>query len=125
MRPSKAIKSRKVLAFMAVVLGAMLTTMLLPAYAQQEIDPTWYDPYAAHDAVAKVAATTTPAAVAVHAPQPAMTFHRHESALKTASSVRRAAKLQEKQPAAQPRIAEAPLPAEPNEDQRSARGGAR
>jgi len=125
MKPSKEIKSRKVLAFMAVVLGAMLTTMLLPAYAQQEMDPTWYDPYAVHDAAAKAAASTTPAAVAVHAPQPAVVFHRHEAALKTASSTQGPARLHEKQPAAQPRIAYASLPAEPNEEQRSARGGAR
>ncbi len=120
MKPSKSVNSRRVLAFMAVVLGAMLTTMLLPAYAQQEIDPTWYDPYAVHDVVAKAAPSTTPAAMAVHSPQPAVVFHRHPAAVKTVSSAQGAGRLHEKQPAAQPRIADAGLPAEPNGAQRSA-----
>jgi hypothetical protein len=119
MKPSKS-NSRRVLAFMAVVLGAMLTTMLLPAHAQQEIDPTWYDPYAVHDATAK-AAPSAATTVALHTPQPAVVFHRHAAAVKTVSSAPGAGKLHEKQPAAQPRIADATLPGEPNEEQRSAR----
>jgi hypothetical protein len=37
--------SRK-LALHAALLGATALTLLVPAYAQQETDPTWYDPWA-------------------------------------------------------------------------------
>jgi O-methyltransferase involved in polyketide biosynthesis len=37
--------SRKV-ALHAALLGATALTLLVPAYAQQETDPTWYDPWA-------------------------------------------------------------------------------
>jgi len=32
---------------MAMLFGAIFTILLLPAYGQQEVDPTWYDPWAA------------------------------------------------------------------------------
>jgi hypothetical protein len=48
--------SRKALTSSAILLGAIFTILLLPAYGQQEVDPTWYDP--------------SPVAVAVHSAQP-------------------------------------------------------
>jgi len=37
-------------AFMAMLFGAIFTILLLPAYGQQEVDPTWYDPWAPNTA---------------------------------------------------------------------------
>jgi hypothetical protein len=41
-------KLSKKIALRAVLLGAMaVPTLLIPAYGQQEMDPTWYDPWPA------------------------------------------------------------------------------
>jgi hypothetical protein len=48
--------SRKALTSSAILLGAIFTILLLPAYGQQEVDPTWYDP--------------SPVAAVVHSAQP-------------------------------------------------------
>jgi hypothetical protein len=48
--------TRKALTSSAILLGAIFTILLLPAYGQQEMDPTWYDP--------------SPVAVVVHSAQP-------------------------------------------------------
>src|ERR1035441_6094314 len=50
--------SRKALTSSAILLGAIFTILLLPAYGQQEIDPTWYDP----SPVAAVAHSAQPVA---------------------------------------------------------------
>jgi len=51
-------KSFRKLAFDAALLGTVGFALLLPAFAQQEMDPTWYDPWAKPAAqVAKGAAT--------------------------------------------------------------------
>jgi len=50
-----AIGRRRVLASAAMLLGAILTIMLLPAYGQQDVDPTWYDPWASAATVANPA----------------------------------------------------------------------
>jgi hypothetical protein len=44
MNGSKGIGRNRVLASMAVLFAAIFTIFLLPAYGQQEVDPTWYDP---------------------------------------------------------------------------------
>jgi hypothetical protein len=44
MKRSNSLKS--VLALVALF-GAMITTTLSPAYGQQEVDPTWYNPWVA------------------------------------------------------------------------------
>ena len=53
----------RVPAFIAMLAGAIFTILLLPAYGQQEVDPTWYDPWAA------------PTAAAVHPAQPPAVVH--------------------------------------------------
>ncbi|MGB8782409.1 MAG: hypothetical protein WCD02_04790 [Terriglobales bacterium] len=45
MNGSKNIRSGKRLAWMAVLSGAMVMTFSLAAFGQQEVDPTWYDPW--------------------------------------------------------------------------------
>jgi hypothetical protein len=40
----KAIARLRNLASIAMLSGAIFTIFLVPAYGQQEIDPTWYDP---------------------------------------------------------------------------------
>ncbi len=51
-------KSFRKLAIDATLLGTVALALLLPAFAQQEMDPTWYDPWAKPAShVTKVAAT--------------------------------------------------------------------
>ena len=50
-------KSFRKLALDATMLGTVALALMLPAFAQQEMDPTWYDPWAKPAAhVTKVAA---------------------------------------------------------------------
>ena len=60
---SEGIGRSRVLASMAMLFGAIFTILLLPAYGQQEVDPTWYDPWAA------------PNAAVVHPAQPPAAIH--------------------------------------------------
>lgn len=60
----------RVPAFMAMLFGAIFTILLLPAYGQQEVDPTWYDPWA-------------PNTVAVNSAQPATVVHSSQSSVST------------------------------------------
>jgi hypothetical protein len=69
----------RVMALIALLLGAMVTT-LLPAYGQQEVDPTWYDPWPA------------PNTAVVHFSQPREAIHRHQPRVKSVPSSRRTAK---------------------------------
>ena len=69
---SCSFKSRRVLALVALF-GAMVTTMLRPAYAQQEVDPTWYNPWVS-------ASTAT-----VQTAQPKATEQAHKAKIKTVS----------------------------------------
>ena len=39
-------KNFRRIVLVATYAGAMLFSLLAPAFAQQEIDPTWYDPWA-------------------------------------------------------------------------------
>jgi len=88
MNDSKGVQQRRVTAFMAMLLGAIFTVLILPAYGQQEVDPSWYDPW-------------TPNATAAHAIQlaPAVqTFqplanHRDQQPVTSVSSAMDARKL--------------------------------
>jgi hypothetical protein len=75
---------------MAMVLGLMLAT-LLPAYGQQEVDPTWYDPWGA------------PKTEAVQSSKPRAATHRQQTKVKAVSSTRVASKARVKQTATRPR----------------------
>ncbi len=68
---SKGIGRSRVLASMAMLFGAIFTILLLPAYGQQEVDPTWYDPWVA------------PNAPVVPPAQPPAVIHRSQSPLPT------------------------------------------
>ena len=68
---SKGIGRSRVLASMAMLFGAIFTILLLPAYGQQEVDPTWYDPWAA------------PTAAVVPPAQPAAEIHLSQSPVST------------------------------------------
>jgi hypothetical protein len=74
----------------AMLYGAMVTALLLPAYGQ-EIDPTWYDPWAA------------PNTAIVLTSQPQAAVGRHRAALKSVSTVRTAGKLRAKRSATRQR----------------------
>ena len=78
---SKAIGRCRVPAFMAMLLGAIFTILLLPAYGQQEVDPTWYDPWPAPNTAAVPPAQ--PPAV-VHSAQP-VAAHRHQQTVRSMS----------------------------------------
>jgi hypothetical protein len=54
----------RALASMAMLSGAMFTLLLVPAYAQQDVNPDWYDPAPS----AAIAHPVQPAAVASQAP---------------------------------------------------------
>lgn len=64
---SKGNGRSRVPAFIAMLAGAIFTILLLPAYGQQEVDPTWYDPWAA------------PTTAAVHPDQPPAVVHSSEA----------------------------------------------
>jgi len=68
---SKGIGRSRVLASMAMLFGAIFTILLLPAYGQQEVDPTWYDPWAA------------PNVAVVPPAQPPAVAHRSQSPVAT------------------------------------------
>jgi hypothetical protein len=74
MKRSRGIRPCRVLAFTAILFGVMLTT-LLPAYSQQEVDPTWHDPWA------------TSNTVAVPSSQPRVAIHKHQRTVKSVQSV--------------------------------------
>jgi hypothetical protein len=81
MNGSKNIGRCRVLASMAMLSGAMFTILLLPAYAQQDVSPDWYDP--APNAAAVHPAQ--PAGVA-HSSQPPVATHRYQQAVRSASA---------------------------------------
>ena len=91
MNGSRGYKSCRILAMTAVLFGAMVTTLALPAYGQQEVAPTWYDPWAA------------PNTVVVHSSQSRSARHPHQRAVRSGSTAPSAAKLRGKQLATRPR----------------------
>lgn len=74
----KAIRRYRVLAS-AMFLSAILTVLLVPAYGQQEVDPTWYDP-TPNTAIAQPA---QPTALVRSAP---VTIQQHQTAVRSASA---------------------------------------
>jgi len=108
MNRSKEISPRRILASMAMLLGAMVTTMLLPAYGQQEVDPTWYDPYAVN--------TPAPAAIHTVAAQPAAALHRHQTDLAPVLSARNTGKAQAKRTSATSKISAVSVLRDPNQE---------
>jgi hypothetical protein len=76
MKRSHNFKSRRVLALVALF-GAMVTTMLRPAYAQQEVDPTWYNPW--------VSSTVSASTATVQTTQPKATDQVRKAKIKTVS----------------------------------------
>jgi hypothetical protein len=95
---SKAIRRSRVPAFIAMLCGAIFTILLLPAYGQQEVDPTWYDPWAAPTAAAVHPAH--PAAVVhpsqAHVSLAPLATHRYRATVRSASPAPQAAKLRGK-----------------------------
>jgi hypothetical protein len=91
MNRSKSIRPRRVLALIATLFAAMVTAFMLPAYGQQEVDPTWYNPWAATNTT--VANSSKPQAAA----------HRHHGTVKSASSAPVAAKFHRKRPTTRPK----------------------
>ena len=82
--------SCKRFAWIAVLTGAMVTTFSLAAFGQQEVDPTWYDPWAPN---------TTPVHRDVQPAPPAAV--QHHAKPKHASSYKRVAKTSAKRSANQ------------------------
>ena len=79
----------RVLAFIAMLFGVMVTTLPLPAYGQQEVDPSWYNPWPA---------TNT---AVVHSSQPQAAIRRHQPVVRRVSTTQGARKLNAKQPTTQ------------------------
>jgi hypothetical protein len=88
MNPSTDIRPRTVLAYIAMLFVAMVTTLLLPAYGQ-EIAPDWYDPYA----VANTAPIAIPSTAAVHSAPSPVSFHQYQPAGASVSSAQAAEKF--------------------------------
>jgi len=84
---SKAISSSRILASAAILFGAIFTVLLVPAYGQQEVDPTWYDP-TPNTAIAQ----PVQAAAVVHAPQATVSNDGQQVKAKSASATPIAAK---------------------------------
>jgi hypothetical protein len=82
MNRSTNIRPRRFLALIAMLFGVLL----LPAYGQQEVDPTWYNPWAA------------PNTAVVQSSQPRVAIHRHQRTVRPVSSARVAGKVREKRP---------------------------
>lgn len=77
-----AMKPSRLLALVAIIFGAMVMTSPIPAYGQQEMDPTWYNPWAAPN----------PAAARTSAPPAAV--HQYHASVRHASA--RSKRLQAK-----------------------------
>ena len=90
---SKGIRRSRVLAFSAMLFGAIFTILLLPAYGQQEVDPTWYDPWAAPNTT--VVHPPQPPAV-VRSSQPPVATHRYQQTVKSVSPAPDAGKFRGK-----------------------------
>ena len=89
MNGSKGSRSCRALALMATLFGAMVTA--LPAFGQQEVDPTWYNPWAA------------PSTVVVHSSPSRVAVHRHQGKVKSVSSARVAGKVRGNKTTTRPR----------------------
>jgi hypothetical protein len=86
MNRSRDISPYRFLAMIAVLFGAMV----LPAFGQQEVDPTWYDPWA------------PPSPAVVQSAKPAAAVHRQQPTVKRVSLIP-TAKVHAKRSTARPR----------------------
>src|SRR5216683_5426071 len=93
MNGSRGINRCRVPAFMAMLFGAIFTILLLPAYGQQEVDPTWYDPWAAPTTA--VVHPSQPPAV-VPSSQPPVATHRYQQTVRSVSPAPDAGKFRGK-----------------------------
>jgi hypothetical protein len=84
MMQSKSSTPRKHLALIAMSFAMMFGTFLLPAYGQQEVDPTWYNPWA------------PPAAAAAQTAQPPAAKSQHHQAKVKSVSTTQTAKVRTK-----------------------------
>ena len=91
MNGSTGIGRCKGLASLAILLGALFTIFLLPASAQQDVAPSWYDPWAAP---ATAVTHPAPAPAVAHAAPP-LVQNRLQQAEKAPAP--RAAKLRVKE----------------------------
>lgn len=80
MNRSRDFRLRRVLVWMAMLFGVMVTT-LLPAYGQQEVNPTWYDPWPG------------PNAAVARSSQPRVAMHRHQRTARNLSAAQVAGKV--------------------------------
>jgi hypothetical protein len=68
-------KRFRIVALAVSLFGAMIAAGLLPAYGQQEVDPTWHDPWAADHVV-----------LAHHPPKAQASIHRHQGIVRFGTS---------------------------------------
>jgi len=90
MMQSKSSSPRKLLPFIALSFAMMFGTFLLPAYGQQDVDPTWFNPWA----------PPAPAVAQTAQPQAAKS-QQHPAKLKSASTTQ-TAKVRGKKSAKRP-----------------------
>jgi hypothetical protein len=92
MNGSNGIGRYRGLASLAILVSALFTILLLPAYAQQDVAPSWYDPWAAP----KVSVAHPAQAPAVAHSAPPLVHHHLQTAEKAVSPTPQAAKLRVK-----------------------------
>ena len=107
--------SRRILAYMAMLLGAMLTTMALPAYGQQDVDPTWYDPYAVNTPSNPAAAQT----VAMHSSPTPVAMRQHQRPLSSGSLTQGAEKFRAQQSTGAPKIRSVSMPRDGKQEEKA------
>jgi hypothetical protein len=100
MNGSNAIGRCRGLASLAILMGALFTILLLPAYAQQDVAPSWYDPWAAP----KVSVAHPAQAPAVVHSVPPLAPHRLQTAEKALAPAPQAAKLRVKKTHLDPNV---------------------
>ena len=80
---------RRMSALMMMLSGLIMTVLMIPAYAQQEVSPTWFDPWGAPEAAA-----AQPAKQAAKAQKPAASVKA--ASVKSVQRVRHVEKLRAK-----------------------------
>ena len=83
MKKSTTPRVRRMSALMMMLSGLILTVLMVPAYAQQDVSPAWFDPWGAPEAAA-----TQPAKQAAKAQKPARNLK--SASAKSSRRVRRA-----------------------------------
>ena len=89
MKKSTTPRVRRMSALMMMLSGLILTVLMVPAYAQQEVSPAWFDPWGAPEAAA-----AQPAKQAAKAQKPARNVK--SASAKSAQRVRSAEKVRAK-----------------------------